>query len=235
MHRIKWFVTGVVIGVLLLSTLNSLSYFVRSSSWSGLVGKDASGQALGFPFEIWRYGQTYGTAMHDQTAMSWNAAVALTLGAVFGLLGAYNSTWLTRFTDSMAEAESREQTKNTMQFSIRGMFLLTSASAIIVALIRSSIGARPELLWAIYILGPLFLVAMAMIPKGMSWQYRLILLTPSTLILVGFSIYIGNRLGLEFDRVMFGVFVCWVPQTVIAAGCLTLSLALRYSHEARTS
>jgi hypothetical protein len=42
--------------------------------------------------------------------------------------------------------------------------------------------------------------------------------------------YIGHRLGLDFERIMFGIFVCWVPQTVIAAACLTFGLAMRYNN-----
>lgn len=229
MNRTKWFVNGIVIGVLLVSTLNSLSYFFRSSNWSGLVGQNTQDQALGFPMEIWSYGQNYGTALYDQAAMAWNIAAAFGFGLVLGLISIANARWLTNFSDAMIEAESKQQAEKSMQFSIRGMFLLTGVSAIVAALVRSSIGARPELLWTIYILGPLFLIVMAMIPRGMIWQYRLILLTPSTLIMIGFAMYIGHRLGLEFERVMFGIFVCWVPQTVIAAACLTVGLAFSYN------
>ena len=229
MSRAKWFANGIVVGLLAVATLNALSYFFRSNNWQGLVHNNPSGQALGFPIEVWRNGHSYsGGTLINQTAMIINVATAFAVGIGIGIVSVVYSRWLTEFAEAMIEEENQQLRHASSQFSIRGLLLMTGASAVIAGLIRASIAASPQLLLGIYFLGPAFLIALAMIPKGLPWQYRIILLTPSTLILIGFAMYIGSRLGLDFERVMFGVFVCWVPQTVIAATFLTLWLAIRY-------
>jgi hypothetical protein len=37
--------------------------------------------------------------------------------------------------------------------------------------------------------------------------------------LVG-SVMIGTGLGMQFDRVLFGIFICWVPQSIFAAAII---------------
>ena len=186
-------------------------------------------QALGFPFEIWRFGNVYKNgALINNPAIATNAVLAIALGVCLGIGLASFSNWLNRFADFMIELESKNVKPITWQFSTGGLLSFTSIVAASFALARSAMGATPELLAGIYMLGPLSLVLMAMVPRGLSWQQRVILLAPSTVMLIGFAMVTGVRQGLPFEHVMMGIFVCWVPQTVCAAAILILWLAVRF-------
>ncbi len=227
--RTVWFANGLMAGFLVVAALNSVSYFVRSGGWSRLLNASPTdeGQALGFPFEIWRSGETYGGAFADYRAIALNTLTALLFGSFLGSIAIARIDWLNRLLDDMIASESKSASRG-FQFSLRGMLLMTTVAAVIAGSARASIVARPELLAGIYLLGPLFLILVAMIPQGMSWEHRVVLLVPSTLLLIWFTSLLGSRLGIRFDRVMMGIFICWVPQTVGAAFLLTLGLAIRY-------
>ena len=168
--------------------------------------------------------------MIDSTAFAKNLIVVVLLGCLLGGIAIANREWLNRFFDHMIELEQAKLGANSsFQFSLSGMLVTTSVAAIVAASLRWAWGASEELLLGVYLLGPTALILLAMIPRKISWQARVVLLAPSTLLLIGYALYVGGRLGLPSDHVMMGVFICWVPQTVIAAGCLTVGLAIRYN------
>ena len=56
-----------------------------------------------------------------------------------------------------------------------------------------------------------------MLPNNIRWIWRAALLVISAVVTIGLGIAIGLTLGMDFEKVMFGIFVCWVPQSVFAA------------------
>ena len=78
----------------------------------------------------------------------------------------------------------------------------------------------------IYLIGPLVLVTLTLMPAKMVWQQRVVMIVPLTLLFIGAAIGIGNKLPqqVEFDHVLLGIFVCWTPQTVISALSLTTTI-----------
>ncbi len=223
-----WLARGMMAGFLLSSALNALSYFYLSG-FRNLVRPNAVPQALGFPLEMWRFGVSYGGAMIDWGAWAINVVFALLLGLAISAVLIWKRKWFGEFEDAMIAAEERQLGGNLWQFSIRGVLLMTTMFAGAAALARAALGAGPEMLLAIYLFGPTALILIAMIPRGIAWQYRVILLTPATIVTVGFAIVLGNRLSIPFDQVTLGIYICWVPQTVFAAICLTVGLAIRYT------
>ena len=111
---------------------------------------------------------------------------------------------------------------------MRGLLLATLVVAVIAALAREMIVARPEVLGAIYLFGPAFLVSLAMIPRRIPWQQRVVLLMPAALMLIAAAIRVGFALGMELDKVLMGISVCWVPQSALAAIFLTLGILIFY-------
>ncbi|MEM9410901.1 MAG: hypothetical protein AAGA30_07295 [Planctomycetota bacterium] len=213
--------------------MNALSYFFRSGGVRSLVQPRSTPQAIGFPFEVWRYGVSYGGAQIDFQSFVYNLILILSLGVVFGLVFTRYRIWLNHFVDYMIELEeSKLGDGSTFQFSISGMFWMTGAAAVVALLLRWAGFASPSLLLGVYLFGPSALIVLAMIPRKISWQARVVLLAPATLLLIGYAMVVGSKLQLPFDHVMMGIFICWVPQTVIAAGCLTMGLAIRYNSKA---
>ena len=239
--RWSWFLVGVVFGILIFAGLNAVSYAWRSAGWGRLIGIYPTGaggnESLGFPFEIWSAGKTYrrgiaGTFV-DQNAFAINSLIGLLLGCLLGIVCWRSADWLNRFLDSEIARETVARSEIKLQFSLKGLLVVTAIAAILAAVARQAFGPRPELLGAIYLSGPLFLILLAMIPKNATWQARVVMLIPSTILLVAFAAYIGNKLGIQFDRVMMAIYICWVPQTVIAAICITIGQAVRFSRNLR--
>ena len=62
----RWFFRGTAVGMLLMASINALSYFFRSADWSSLVGQSKLPQeAVGFPFIVWEAGNSYGGMFAD--------------------------------------------------------------------------------------------------------------------------------------------------------------------------
>lgn len=219
--RLSWFANGMGMAVLLFAAINSLSYFWRTPDWWFGLTSTGGQQAVGFPLRIWSRAQSYPGLPLDPRGTLVNAIVGLTFAFAVGFACAASTKVLNRFLSAMLEGEQQGQGVS-WQFSLKGMLVVTAIAAVVATLIRLSFGPRPGLLVAIYFLGPLFLIGLAMIPRGLNWQSRIVLLVPSTILLIAYAVYVGNKLGLELDRIMFGVYIVWVPQTVLAATALLI-------------
>ena len=228
--KLSWFFAGIVAFVLITAAANAASFFVRSGSWQPLFNPNYQPQALGFPFEIWRLGKAYsnGTII-DHHSMFLNVSIGLGFGTALGIVFVCYSNWLNRFIEHMADQEAKSYKPLSTQFSIGGLLTFTLVLAIVFGVARFAVDAEPSFLVGIYLLGPAALIVLAMIPRGLTWQARVFLLAPSTLLLIGFTMYVGIELNLLFDHVMLGVFVCWVPQTVVAAGILLIRLGFQFA------
>ena len=214
--RLFWFFNGVVFALLGIAAINCLSYFFRSSNAGLIRGLERGEEAIGFPLQIWSSHQVYQGIPLASKAVMVNTGVAVVVALVAGIVFARSRHFLNRFLTVMIDREENAGSAK-LQFSIRGMLLITTVAAVVATLVRQSLGARPELLFVVYLLGPTFLILLAMIPRQLSWQSRVVLLIPSTILLIGYAVYVGKVLGLEFDRTMLRVCVFWIPQTVLAA------------------
>lgn len=206
-----------------MGSLNALSFFFRTGGWGSLLGGlDARNEAIGFPFEVWHAGNMYGGLFVNYVGLLLNLSIGLAICVAIGLGTLTQTRWLNRM---ISDIESRvgEREKQQFQFSLRGLMLATVLAALLSAMARS-FAARSEFLMAIYLFGPVTLVLLAMLPRWISWQQRVAIITPATLILIGVAIGIGSALEIEFDKVLMGIFVCWVPQSGLAALLLTLGI-----------
>ncbi|WP_146601201.1 hypothetical protein [Novipirellula aureliae] len=224
--RFRWFARGTAVGMLLVAVVNALSYFVRSSDWGNLIGEaESNDEAIGFPFVVWEAGNTYNGFYADYPMLFLNVLVAVSLGSILGVVVARHRDRLNRLVEDF-EIEAAEESKRPIQFSLLGLLIVTTLCAVFVA-IAVKVAARPETLLAIYSLGPICLVAIAMLPRRLSWQRRVAIITPSALMLIAVAIAVGIRLGMEFDKVMMGIFLCWTPQSAVAAIALTTTLFIQ--------
>lgn len=203
--------------MMLYAAINALSWFYLSEGWSDLFGgtQNAATEAVGFPFQIWQEGASYGPGW---VIDFYYAAVDLLVGGVFicvfGWLAVRYSDQLSPLLQVPTEDEGRRKNRQRT-FSVRGLFLATTIAAVFIAAVQS-LGLSSKLLTAIYLAGPAVLILVAMAPVGMPWKHRVVLLILFAVVMLGGSLFVGHKLGMEFDRVLMGVYICWVPQSVFA-------------------
>ena len=226
----RWFLRGTAVGMLLMAAVNAISYFFRSADWSSLVGQPKSLQeSVGFPFVVWEAGNTYGGMFVDYPMLGVNILIAAAVGSIIGSVAARNTEFLNRLIQAMHEGTAKHK-HQPIQFSLKGLMIATTIAAV-VAMLARQFAARPETLIAIYSLGPLFLVAIAMLPRGLSWQRRVVIIIPATLTLIAVAIVVGTAISMEFDKVLMGIFLCWTPQSALAAVGLTTTLLVSQARQ----
>ena len=70
----RWFLRGVLVGILISASLIALSFFFRSERGGNLLGTSPDRyEALGFPRTLWETGNTYGGLFIDLPALLTNA------------------------------------------------------------------------------------------------------------------------------------------------------------------
>ncbi len=234
----SWFVRGFLVGVLITGALNAASYFARSDRGGNLVGTAPDHrEALGFPCELWESGNTYGGYYVDFWGLLVNALFLVAVGTVCGLIMFYFRDRLTELALEFEEVTAREtQGRGTLRVSLRGVLVMTGLAAMVAAGARYALAGRPEVLGLIYLLGPWALVLIAFLPLEISWQHRVAIIVPATVLLMIGSVLVGWSLqpSREFDRTLLGIFVCWTPQTVLAAIVL-MTIGLRHYYRSRTT
>ncbi|TWU47879.1 hypothetical protein [Rubripirellula reticaptiva] len=234
----RWFMRGLAIGMLLMAAVNALSYFFRSSDWSGLVGRPATlNSAIGFPWQVWEAGNTYGGMFADYRAMGLNIASAAVVGCVIGAFAVWQRDFLNDAVDGAMVVDPGDAKLNSnasshsgnsqklapVQFSLRGLMIVTTMAAI-ASTVVSRLAVHPITLVTIYAIGPATLVGLAMIPHRWSWQRRVVLLIPITFSLIAIALFVGHSLQMEFDQVLMGIFLSWTPQSAVAATALAAFL-----------
>ncbi len=225
--KASWFFRGFLAGILLMGSLNAISFFVRTGGWGSLLeGFGAGKEAIGFPFELWSSGNNYGGLLVNLTGLLLNTSMTIAISSVLGLVTLTQIGWLNRM---VADIESRaeESSERKFQFSLRGLLLATVFVAMLAAMARP-FSARSEFLAGIYLFGPAALVILAILPRGVSWQQRVAIMTPAAFVLITAAMGIGSALDVEFDKVLMGIFVCWVPQSALAALGITLGILAIY-------
>lgn len=232
-----WAIRGLLLGAILVAALNAVSFLFRSSSIEHLFeGYALSGAAIGFPFEIWNHAESYGTHLIDVWALAANLGVALVVGLAFAGCILANRDRLNRWAAEFeAENDRREkEDRQGIRFSLSGLMTTTTLCGFLAAAMTNWAGTR-ELLWFVYVLGPIALVGIAFVPRGIQWQSRCVVLTVAAVIMIGSAIWSGQIRGLDFDRVMMGVFIFWTPQSAFAAVALMIGLAVSKIRSAKVA
>lgn len=223
--RLRWFARGMLVGVLVVGSSNALSFFFRSRGWGSLLGaRDSSDEAIGFPLLVWEETGGYGSHPLNIWAFGFDVVCGLLLGAFFGLLAVSNRQHLNQMTSRFQANGNADQFR--IQFSIRGLMICAAFAAFGSAVART-FAPRVEILAAIYAFGPVALVTIAFLPRRLRWQQRVAIITPMTFVLIAVAITLANALGIEFDKVLMGIFICWTPQTAFAAIGLSAFLLVR--------
>ena len=220
----SWMFRGMILGVMLIGSANALSFFYRSQGWGSLLGSRKSyDEAIGFPFAIWEEGSGYASHTMQTSAFVIMLLTTLVVGGIAGGAAVLNRRTLNRIMNRMASQGTHD---TRLQFSLSGLMIATVLAAVAAAIART-FTPRVEVLGAIYALGPITLVALAFLPRKLSWQQRVAILTPMTFMLIAVAITLGNALSIEFDKVLLGIFICWTPQAAISAIALTAWLLSR--------
>lgn len=225
--RSYWFTQGIFVAFLLVAAMNAASYFLRSSTISPLFdGNVQANEAMGFPFEIWSTTSRHGPLYVDYSMMLLNVLVGLIIGVGFGFVSiAFSSKlerWVTEF-----EIQSKFRHNNPkLQFSTIGLMGATAIVGLFAGALTQWAGTK-ELLWFVYLLGPTTLIAIAFLPQGIRWQSRCVIVAITAIFVVALAIWSGNIRGIEFDRVMMGIYVFWTPQSAFAAILLLAGIMIR--------
>jgi hypothetical protein len=233
--RGRWFIRGFAVGILIAASLNAVSYFFRSEWGGNLVGtRPTHYESLGFPWQLWESGNTYGGLFIDPLGLLANGAVAIVLGSVGGLAALRYRSIFNRLVEEW-ERVVAEQQRRSVQFSLRSLLAAMGLAALLAAGTRYALAGRAEVLGAIYLLGPWVLVAIAFLPLGMTWQQRVYVLLPAALLLMAAAVALGLSLKpkVEFDKVLLGFFICWTPQSALAALVLSAAIVARHVRATR--
>lgn len=216
-----WFVRGLLGGVMLVAACNALSYFFRTPGIADLVGADVNvEEAVGFPFEIWRENKIYSGGMFvDYFNIGLNLLVGLMLGGFFGLVFVSLKKHFNRWVEDFENNEATYEPKK-IQFSVKSLMIMTTLAGFLVAMMTHWHGTK-EVLMGIYFFGPISLIGIAMLPKKIRWQHRVVILTITAAAMIGIALSTASSLGVPSDRVLLGIFVSWTPQSAFGAFLLT--------------
>ena len=223
---------------MIIAAGNSISYFVLSDGFSNLIGRETDEQEkIGFPFEVWQRGKTYGRNLINFPAFYKNAAIGVGLGLALGVLSMLFKTKLNAMAEKIVRAEQNLTAPNAPtnpptnaprspiesqskhepsgnQFSLGGLMVGTTIVAVIVGL-ATKLRPDPKVIAAIFFFAPVVMIAITMLPRRWSWQFRVTALTVLATSSIGVAIAVGSGLQMPFDEVLMGIFICWTPQGVV--------------------
>lgn len=229
-----WFGRGVMGGVMLVAAGNALSYFFRTPGISDLIGRDENvTEAIGFPFEIWEEDKIYGSGFYiDYPNVGLNLLVGIAVGSIIGLIAVRLHKDFNRWVAEFEQKNVDEERAGNLQFSVKGLLIITTLAALMLAALTRWQGT-PEVLMAIYFLGPLLLIGIAMAPNKIRWQHRATLLAIMAFAMIGIALSSGHQLDVPLDRVLLGIFVSWTPQSAFGAFTLTIGGILQIYSQKR--
>ncbi len=208
---------------MVVAAANALSYFFRTAGIADLISSDQNVvESMGFPFEIWREGRLYGSIHIDYYMVGLNMLVGIALGSIFGCVGLMLRHHFNRW---VKEFEAIESSQNSIgfQFSVKSLLLVTTVAAMLISALTSWNGT-PEVLMGIYFLGPIVLISIAMLPRGIHWHHRIVILTILSAVTISVAVSTGIKLNVPLDRVLLGIFVSWTPQSAFGAFFLVTGL-----------
>ena len=230
--RLHWFGRAFLVGLMVVGAANAISYFVLSDGCSNLLGwKTDEEERVGFPFEVWQRGKTYGRNLINFPAFYKNGAAGVGLGLILGAFSIIYKNRLNEVTEQVLRVETASiDTDKKLkpksqggeagnQFSLGGLMVGTMIVAVIIGL-ATKLRADPKILGAIFFFAPILMIGITMLPRRWTLNFRMAALTVLAVSSIGIAIAVGSGLGMPFDEVLMGVFICWTPQGVIG----TLSL-----------
>jgi hypothetical protein len=223
--RGAWFARGFTAGPLLAGALNAISYFLRSERGGNLAGQTPwRRQALGFPWELWEYGNHYDGLFINPIGLVVNLLFAISLGVVGGLITLRLRPRLNRLVEEFAKQV--QPTEKRWQFSLRGLLVFTTMLALALSLAKRFTTPHPAMLWAIDLAGPWLLIGIAFIPRRIAWELRAAIVITLAIAMIALAILVGQRVApaLEFDQVLMAIFVCWTPQCVLVSILISVSV-----------
>ena len=233
-----WLGRGFLVGLMIIGAANAISYFVLSDGYSNLVGwKTEEQEKIGFPFEVWQRGKTYGRNLINFPAFYKNGATGAGLGLALGIFAVLFRSGLNGVAEQVLRADLSSEgfTKTPLpksrpestgnQFSLGGLMLGTMIVAVIVGL-ATKLRSDPRVMVAIFFFAPIVMIGITMLPRRWTLHFRMAALTVLAVSSIGVAIAVGSGLGIPFDEVLMGIFICWTPQGVI--GTLFLLTWLLY-------
>ena len=188
------------------------------------MGDRSQPEAIGFPMQIWHSRDYPYVYSWDNPGFLPNLGFALVLCVGCGLLAAKYATPIDRLIGVYEPAERKEK---RFQFSIRGLLVFTLTAAV-GAFCARWLASTPYALAGIYVFGPVGLIVVAMVPGGLRWQQRIGILGPGAVSLIILALVVGMRLGVEVDKILLGIYVCWTPQSFVAALALTAGILIQH-------
>ena len=226
--RRHWFGRGFLAGLMITAAVNAISYFVLSDGILNLIGASQIQQeAIGFPFEVWRRGQGSGRFIVDFRAFFTNCGTGVFFALIIGAIAANKSEYLNRITlDAVAREAKADAGGKSFQFSIKSILIATSIVALFLAA-AMNISVDPKVLAVIFFAGPWVMVGLSMLPPGIKWQHRVVMMTIMAVVMIGVAIAVGGQLGKSFDEVLMGIFISWTPQSVLGILILLSYLFLK--------
>jgi extracellular factor (EF) 3-hydroxypalmitic acid methyl ester biosynthesis protein len=229
----RWFVRGLLVGILISAALNAVSFFFRSERGGNLLGTAPDHyEALGFPWTLWEIGNSYGGLFIDLPALLVNAVFAVSAGVGCGLLALRFRSRLNELVERLEQVVAAPR-RGRFQFTLRGLLTLSSLAAVAAAGAHYALAGNPAVLGIIYGLGPWLLVLISFVPTGLAWQQRVAVLVPTALLLMLAAVATAAALRppLEFDKVLLYIFVCWTPQSVLVALVLSAGLVVYHTRD----
>ena len=230
--RWHWFGRGFLAGLMVIAAVNAISYFVLSDGILNLIGASQMQQeAIGFPFEVWRRGEGYGRFIVSFPAFFSNCGIGVFFALIIGAMAASRKGFLNRITyDAVSREAKSDSGGNSFQFSIKSILIATSIVAIFLAA-ALNITVDPKVLAVIFFAGPWAMVGLSMLPPGIKWQHRVVMMTVMAVVMIGVAIAVGGQLGKPFDEVLMGIFISWTPQSVVGISIILGYLFLRPSKQ----
>jgi len=232
-----WFGRAFLVGLMIIGAANSISYFALSDGYSNLVGwKTDEEEKIGFPFEVWQRGKTYGRNLINFPAFYKNGATGAGLGLALGIFAVFLKNSLNGVAEQVLRAdlategltepvEPKAQTEPTgNQFSLGGLMVGTTIVAVTIGL-ATKLRPDPKVMAAIFFVAPIVMIGITMLPRRLSLNFRVAVLTVLAVSSIGVAIAVGSGLGMPFDEVLMGIFICWTPQGAIGTLLLLLWLA----------
>jgi hypothetical protein len=212
---------------MIIGATNAISYFVLSDGCSNLLGWNTDEkEKIGFPFEVWQRGKTYGSNLINFPAFYKNGAVGIGLGLIMGTVGLLCQSRLNLIAERVLRAElaSAKSDQNLQlktqsgtsrnQFSLGGLMVGTVVIAVIIGL-ATRLRPDPRIMGAIFFFAPAVMIGITMLPRRWSLNFRMVALTVLAVSSIGVAVAVGSGLSLPFDEVLMGIFICWTPQGVL--------------------
>lgn len=217
----------MMVGIMVAASLNAASYFLWSEYGGNLLGtRPDRAEAIGWPFVFWEKRNRFGRGQFAADRFRGNLVVSALVGGLCGLLLVAQRKWLNRIVADFFVGQGPPPGR--INVSLRGLLLNTFLAAVGAGVLRLALRGQAIALGAVYAAGPWVLIGIVFLPRGVSWQKRVALLIPLTVLMILSAFWIASSLSPSpvFERVLFGIFVCWTPQTTFAAVLLTLGMII---------